>query len=113
MGSEMCIRDSVRNIFDEKAYTKRSLDGTPLRILNSTTSCDEAKTFSEWLLGAYEAIEKKYLREMALVVYLDASRPEEVEEVYTVKISYPGGLPSCKVGKEEFVESLSRCEENY
>ena len=84
----------VRNVFDQKAYTRRSLGGTPLMILNSKTNCDKAKTFSKWLLGAFEAIEKKYLREMALVVYLDAAHPEEVAEVYTVKVSYPGGRPS-------------------
>jgi len=87
----------LRNVFDEKAYNKKSLDGVPLRILNSRTSCDKAKTFGKWLLGAFEAIEKKYLRELALVIYEDAAHPEEVKEVYTVKVSYPGGLPSCKV----------------
>ena len=70
-------------------------------ILNSKTNCGKAKTFSKWLLGAFEAIEsmieKKYLRELALVVYLDAAHPEEVAEVYTVKVSDPGGRPSCKV----------------
>ena len=91
----------VRNVLDQKAYTRRSLGGTPLMILNSKTNCGKAKTFSKWLLGAFEAIEsmieKKYLRELALVVCLDAAHPEEVAEVYTVKVSYPGGLPSCKV----------------
>jgi len=87
----------LRCVFDEKAYNKKSLDGVPLRILNSRTSCDKAKTFGKWLLGAFEAIEKKYLRELALVIYEDAAHPEEVKEVYTVKVSYPGGLPSCKV----------------
>ena len=96
----------LRCVFDENAYNKKSLDGVPLRILNSRTSCDKAKTFCKWLLGAFEAIEKKYLRELALVIYEDAAPPEEVKEVYTVKVSYPGGLPSCKVGNEQFVESL-------
>ena len=96
----------VRNVFDQKAYTRRALGGTPLMILNSKTNCDKAKTFSKWLLGAFE---KKYLREMALVVYLDAAHPEEVAEVYTVKVSYPGGLPSCKVGLRLFDVVVNVC----
>ena len=87
----------VRNVLDQKAYTRRSLCDTPLMILNSKTNCGKAKTFSKWLLGAFEAIEsmieKKYLRELALVVYLDAAHPEEVAEVYTIKVSYPTRRP--------------------
>jgi len=99
----------VRNIFDLEAYTKMYLGGTPHMILNSTTSCDKARVFNEWLLGAFEAIEKKYLREMSLMIYLDAARPEEVAEVYTVKVSYPGGLPSCKVsGVSGLVQGSTR-----
>jgi hypothetical protein len=69
----------------------------PLRILKQKTDCAKAAVLAGWLLGAFDAIEKKYLKELMLVVYLDPATPDTVHEMYTFKFSYPGGLATCEV----------------
>ena len=87
----------VRNIFGDDAFAKKSLDGMPLRILKEKSSDPRAKSFANWLLGAFDALKKKYLRGVTLVIFLDPASPEDAHEAYTIKVTYPGGLPSCEV----------------
>ena len=91
----------LRNIFPEDAYANRSLDKLPLKILKQNNPHKNAATLASWLLGAFDAIEKKYLKEMMLVVYLDAERPDVVHEMYTFKLSYPGGLATCEIAVQQ------------
>ena len=87
----------VRNIFRDDAFAKKSLDGMPLRILKEKSSDPRAKSFANWLVGAFDALKNKYLRGVTLVIFLDPASPEDVHEAYTIKVTYPGGLPSCEV----------------
>ena len=81
----------LRNMFPESAYANRSMDGLKLKILKSKSDCPEALNLASWLTGALDAIEKKYLRELMLVVYEDPSNPDVVRELYTFKFSFPRG----------------------
>ena len=58
----------LRNMFPEDAYSNRSLDKLPLKILKQNNPHKNAATLASWLVGAFDAIEKKYLKEMMLVV---------------------------------------------
>ena len=51
----------LRSIFPEKAFSNRSLDGLPLKILKEDSGCEAATSLVTWLRGAFEAIEKRYL----------------------------------------------------
>ena len=99
----------LRTMFPEKAYANRSLDGLSLKILKSKNECPEALKVANWMLGAFDALEKKYLRELILVVYKDKANPDIVEEMYTFKFSYPEGHTSCQIlkGKEEVKKKIS------
>jgi len=60
----------------------------PLKILREDSNCKEAEEVSKWLLGAFEAIEKLYLRELMFVVYdktVDDKKSGQIGEVYTFK----------------------------
>merc|ERR1719180_442808 len=48
-------------------------------------------------MGAFDALKNKYLRTLTLVIFLDLAFPEDTHEAYTIKVTYPGGLPSCEV----------------
>ena len=52
----------IRNIFPEEAFANKSLDKMPLKILKQHSPCEDAGIAASWLLGAFEAIEKEYLK---------------------------------------------------
>ena len=87
----------VRNIFQNNAFAKKYLDGIPLRILKEKSTDPRAKSFANWLVGAFDALKKKYLRGVTLVILLDPASQEDAHEAYSIKVTYPGGLPSCEV----------------
>ena len=74
----------LRSMFSEDAYAKKSLGGMPIQILREKSGNEEAKMLSKWLLGAFEAIELKYLRDLVFFVYIDKDQPEEVYEKYVL-----------------------------
>lgn len=84
-------------MFPESAYANRSLDGLPIKIIKSKNECPEAAKLANWLLGAFEALEKKYLREIILIMYKDRASPDIVDEMYTFKFSYPNGEATCQL----------------
>ena len=59
-------------------------------------------------MGAFDALEKKYLRELILVIFKDKAKPDIVDEMYTFRFSYPGGEATCQLlqGRNE-VKSIS------
>jgi meiosis-specific protein HOP1 len=87
----------LRSMFPEMAYANRSMDGLPLKILKGRNECPEAQSLANLLMGAFDALEKKYLRELMLVVYKDQANPDVVQEMYTFKFSYPNGQTACQV----------------
>ena len=95
----------LRSMFPENAYANRSMDGLPLKILRGKNECPEAQSLANWLMGAFDALEKKYLRELMLIVYKDPSNPDVVQELYTFRFSYPKGQATCEMlqGEEEMV----------
>ena len=74
-----------------------TVDGLPLKILKGKNENPGAQKVANWLMGSFDALEKKYLKELMLLVYKDESNPDIVEEMYTFKFSYPGGQTRCKM----------------
>ena len=92
----------LRSMFPEEAYAKKTLNKMPLRILKEKNGDEKASILAKWLRGAFEAIEKKYLKVLTLMVVPDLSQPDVVQEMYKMKFSYPGGLAQCEVqGRDE------------
>ena len=81
----------LRSIFPENVFSNRSLDGLPVKILKEKTGCEAAENLVSWLHGAFEALEKRYLRELMLVIYLDPEDSNNVHEMYTFRFGYSDG----------------------
>ena len=75
-------------MFSEDAYAKKSLSGMPIQILREKSGNEEAETLSQWLIGAFEAIELKYLKDLVFFVYIDKDKPEEVYEKYVFTLIF-------------------------
>ena len=54
----------VRGCFDEDDYQRKSFEGVPLRILKAKSKTLMAKKVASWLTGAFDALEKRYLRKL-------------------------------------------------
>ena len=78
----------VRNVFDEDAYANKTMDGVKLKILREKSGHEEAQLLSSWIIGAMDAIEKKYLRELVFIIYKDKENPEDIHEKYTFSFAY-------------------------
>jgi hypothetical protein len=57
----------LRSLLPEDCYKKRSLDGLPLLVLSAKSQNAAAQALVNCLSGVFEALEKKYLKELLLV----------------------------------------------
>ena len=94
----------LRSMFPEDVYAEKRLGGLKIKTLREKTDHEEAQTLSKWLIGAFDAIERSYLREMTFFIYLDEHKPEDVHEKYTFHFKYDND------GKASF--SMSKLDEN-
>nr|XP_045625902.1 uncharacterized protein LOC123775091 [Procambarus clarkii] len=78
----------LRTLFPEGSYSNRNLDGLQLKMLLENSSCNSSNMVVSWIKGCFEAIEKKYLRQLTLVIYNDPDKPELALETYTFKLRY-------------------------
>jgi hypothetical protein len=72
-------------VFPEAAYARKSLDGLPVRILKKRNDYEDAGTFASYLAGAFDALERKYLKELILVMHLDPADPDTAIKMYTFR----------------------------
>ena len=72
----------LRSMFPEEAYSNRSMDGLPLKILMETNKCKAVATLASWLVGAFDSLERRYLRELLFIIYVDPAMPDEVHEMF-------------------------------
>ena len=75
----------LRSIFPEKVFSNRSLDGLPLKILKENSGSEAATSLVSWLRGAFEALEKRYLRELIFIIYQNPEDTDNIHEMYTFR----------------------------
>ncbi|XP_076035847.1 uncharacterized protein LOC143021908 isoform X2 [Oratosquilla oratoria] len=78
----------LRAMFPESAYGDRVAEGINLKILLDESHSPEANTLIGWIKGCFDALEKKYLQQMTLGLYLDPDAPDVAVETYTFRFSY-------------------------
>jgi len=100
----------LRSMFPEEAYADRSMDGIQLKILKENNKSQAAGTLAGWLVGVFEALEKRYLREMMLIVLENPNQPEKVHEMYTYRFSYPDGNVSCQMLQGEGQKEVQKVQ---
>nr|CAD7440214.1 unnamed protein product [Timema bartmani] len=79
----------VRSIFPKDDYADRSVDGSEYKILRGRNNT-EVKQVLKWMKGAFDALEKKYLRQMIFAVHKGSIR-DPVLETYTFYFAYKDG----------------------
>ncbi|XP_065430538.1 HORMA domain-containing protein 1 isoform X1 [Chrysemys picta bellii] len=83
----------LRGIFPECAYGTRYLDDLCVKILREDKNCPGSTQLVKWMLGCYDALQKKYLRMVVLAVYTHAEDPQTVTECYQFKFKYTNNGP--------------------
>ncbi|XP_044532055.1 HORMA domain-containing protein 1 [Gracilinanus agilis] len=83
----------LRGIFPECAYGTRYLDDLCVKILREDKNCPGATQLVKWMLGCYDALQKKYLRMVVLAVYSNPEDPQTISECYQFKFKYTGNGP--------------------
>nr|XP_020471187.1 HORMA domain-containing protein 1-like [Monopterus albus] len=78
----------LRGLFPEKAYGSKYVEDQKVMILREERSCPAASQVVQWILGCFEAIQKKYLRTIIMSIYTDPENPQKVTEFYQFKIQY-------------------------
>lgn len=78
----------LRAIFPENAFGDRSIENLHLKILSENSGCSGACQVINWIRGSFDALEKKYLRQLMIGLYENPDEPDNVIESYTFRFSY-------------------------
>ncbi|KAM7028986.1 HORMA domain-containing protein 1 isoform 1-T4 [Acridotheres tristis] len=100
----------LRGIFPESAYGTRYMDDVCVKILREDKNCPGSTQLVKWMLGCYDALQKKYLRQIVLAVYTQPEDPQTVTECYHFKFKYTHNGPLLDFGsKDKKSESSIPC----
>ncbi|XP_023242580.1 HORMA domain-containing protein 1-like [Centruroides sculpturatus] len=78
----------LRAIFPESAFGNRSIEDLRLKILSENSGCHGASQLISWIKGSFDALEKKYLRQLMIGIYESPDEPDNVIESYTFRFIY-------------------------
>ncbi|NXP18500.1 HORM1 protein, partial [Scytalopus superciliaris] len=91
----------LRGIFPESAYGTRYMEDVCVKILREDKNCPGSTQLVKWMLGCYDALQKKYLRQIVLAVYTHPEDPQTVTECYHFKFKYTHNGPLLDFGRSE------------
>ncbi|XP_018014357.1 uncharacterized protein LOC108671340 [Hyalella azteca] len=77
----------LRNLFPETAYRDQNCEGLDLKILITDTDPDVAPLI-DWISGAFDAVDKKYLRQLTLAISCNKNPDDPVLEEYSFFFTY-------------------------
>ncbi|XP_073423337.1 HORMA domain-containing protein 1 [Dendrobates tinctorius] len=83
----------LRGLFPEYAYGTRYLEDICVKILREDKSCPGSTQLVKWMLGCYDALQKKYLRMVVLALYTNVEDPQTITECYQFKFKYTSSGP--------------------
>ncbi|XP_078287966.1 HORMA domain-containing protein 1 [Rhinoraja longicauda] len=85
----------LRGLFPEHAYGTRYLEDLCVKILREDDSCPGSSQIVKWMMGCYDALQKKYLRMLILAIYTNQDADcQTVTECYQFKFKYMKDGPS-------------------
>ncbi|XP_072346604.1 HORMA domain-containing protein 1 [Scyliorhinus torazame] len=84
----------LRGLFPEQAYGTRYLEDVCVKILREDENCPGSSQIVKWMLGCYDALQKKYLRMLILAIYTNQEDPQTITECYQFKFKYMGNGPT-------------------
>ncbi|XP_078062012.1 HORMA domain-containing protein 1-like [Mustelus asterias] len=84
----------LRGLFPEHAYGTRYLEDLCVKILREDENCPGSSQIVKWMLGCYDALQKKYLRMLILAIYTNEEDPQTITECYQFKFKYMAQGPT-------------------
>ncbi|XP_059499016.1 HORMA domain-containing protein 1 [Stegostoma tigrinum] len=78
----------LRGLFPEHAYGTRYLQDLCVKILREDDNCPGSSQIVKWMMGCYDALQKKYLRMLILAIYTNEEDPQTITECYQFKFKY-------------------------
>ncbi|KAM9789841.1 zebrafish testis-expressed 38 [Neosynchiropus ocellatus] len=87
----------LRGIFPEEAYRSRYLEDLCIKVLREDCSTPGAKKIVKWLMGCFDAIEKRYLQIVFIGVYTNPEEPDHIIESYHFKFKYTANGPEMEI----------------
>ncbi|XP_067846226.1 zebrafish testis-expressed 38 [Heptranchias perlo] len=87
----------LRGIFPEDAYRTRYLEGMCVKILREDSRFPGASKVVKWMMGCFDALEKRYLRTIVLGVHRDPEDPNSIIESYQFKFKYTADGPKLDI----------------
>ncbi|NWS81602.1 HORM1 protein, partial [Toxostoma redivivum] len=97
----------LRGIFPESAYGTRYMDDVSVKILREDKNCPGSTQLVKWMLGCYDALQKKYFSFCFLFflkkiqVYTQPEDPQTVTECYHFKFKYTHNGPLLDFGSKD------------
>ena len=103
----------LRDVFPEECYGHRKLDNLKLRILTEKCPNLNAKKIVQWVKACFDAMEKKYLRQLIVGIYEDESNPNEILEAYSFRFTYEANKMNISLSKGVDTNNAKNiCEES-
>ncbi|NXN99314.1 HORM1 protein, partial [Rhinopomastus cyanomelas] len=93
----------LRGIFPESSYGTRYMEDVCVKILKENKNCPGSTQLVKWMLGCYDALQKKYLRMIVLAVYTHPEDPQTITECYHFKFKYTHHGPLLDFGSSSKV----------
>ncbi|KAI1280703.1 HORMA domain-containing protein 1 [Halotydeus destructor] len=89
-----------RGVFPPECYGTQMHNNMKLHILRSDSAVREAQDTMSLLKGAFQALERKYLKHLVIAFLDDPDKTEDFVEAYIIRIGYGRGETSFECSKD-------------
>ncbi|XP_028648988.1 HORMA domain-containing protein 1 [Erpetoichthys calabaricus] len=89
----------LRGLFPERAYGTKYVEDLCVKILKQDKSCPGSSQIVKWMLGCYDALQKKYLRTLVLTIFNDTDNSKVITECYQFRFKYTEEGPVVNFGR--------------
>ncbi|XP_072296385.1 HORMA domain-containing protein 1-like [Eucyclogobius newberryi] len=93
----------LRGIFPEDAYRSRYLEDLCIKVLREDCNTPGANKVVKWMMGCFDALEKRYLQIVFIGVYTNPDDPNCIIESYQFKFKYTANGPELNVLRNDGV----------
>ncbi|KAL7879483.1 hypothetical protein SRHO_G00017370 [Serrasalmus rhombeus] len=94
----------LRGIFPEDAYRSRYLEDLCIKVLREDCSSPSASRIVKWMMGCFDALEKRYLQIVLIGVHRDPHDTNHVIESYQFKFKYSENGPQMDIFRNDNME---------
>ncbi|MCJ8732016.1 hypothetical protein PDJAM_G00205850 [Pangasius djambal] len=101
----------LRGIFPEDAYRSRYLEDLCIKVLKEDCTSPGACKIVKWLIGCFDALEKRYLQIVLIGVHRDPDDTNHVIESYQFKFKYTDHGPQMDILRNENIEMTVTMED--